>query len=58
MFGWEMLNRDAGVGGNPLLFYDEATGFFLISGETFAFSRDHTNFPAHQEAVFFRDYEM
>ena len=58
MFGWEMRNREEGLGGNPLLFYDEAKGFFRLSGGTFAFSREHTNWPALKEAGFFREYGM
>ena len=49
---WKGL-LDEGLGGHPLLFYDEAKGFFRFSDGTFAFSREHANWLALKEAGFF-----
>ena len=54
---WKGL-LDEDLGGHPLLFWDEARGFFRFSDGTFALSGERGNWPALKEAGFFSEWGM
>ena len=58
LFEHEKTYREEGLGVRSPLFYDERKGYFRFSDGTFAFSREHANWPALKEAGFFRWYGM
>ena len=57
-FEWEKGWREEGWGGDSELFYDAPKDLFRFSDGTFAFSREHANWPALKEAGFFREWGM
>lgn len=54
---WKTLLEE-GMGGHPLLFYDDKHGFFRFSDGRFALSRERADWSALKEAGFFSEWGM